>query len=281
MQWRIINDRRLWLGVACDKLATKEYARRTANKMNLNLKIPETYWVGTDVRELMGMIEKLPARWVLKPNHSSGRFRILDSDHEAIDWDDLVRAGDKWIQRDEEELVMGHYGYGLARHLIFAEERVGVGHNPPATARVTVVGNRVAEYSYNFGTSHLGDVSPRKRFRYDTNFNRMDLVSDYDAAPNEHSRIDELTVEGRSSLRAITLALCGEFDFSRIDLFVEEEIWLNELTAYSGGGIKRFHSHQTQPWGDAWLLPDLERDDPRQTLWQELLSIKTVGTLQR
>lgn len=40
MQWRILNDRRAFLGVSCDKLASKEYARRETLAAGLQLRIP-------------------------------------------------------------------------------------------------------------------------------------------------------------------------------------------------------------------------------------------------
>ena len=119
MQWRIINDRRPIMSWAADKLSQKAYVRSELERGGLNsvMRLPEVYWVGTDIRELQAIAHRLPARWALKPNHSSGRFKLFDTRVRPIDWDDLVKLGDSWIQRYEEELVFGHWAYGQARHV--------------------------------------------------------------------------------------------------------------------------------------------------------------------
>ena len=136
-QWRTINDRRARLSFAQDKLAAKEYLRRVSAEINQPIRIPETLWVGRDIRELEALAHRLPARWVLKPNHSAGRFALIDAAEGAVDWIRLRKLGDAWIQRDEEELVMGHWAYGQARHLLIAEERVGAGAAAPNDFKVS------------------------------------------------------------------------------------------------------------------------------------------------
>ena len=93
MQWRIINDRRPIMSWAADKLSQKAYVRSELERGGLNsvMRLPEVYWVGTDIRELQAIAHRLPARWALKPNHSSGRFKLFDTRVRPIDWDDLVK----------------------------------------------------------------------------------------------------------------------------------------------------------------------------------------------
>jgi len=280
-QWRILNDRRVFLGVCCDKLAAKEFGRRVAVESGLPLRIPETYWAGTDVRELMRIKDQLPARWVLKPNHSSSRFRILDESTETIDWDDLIAAGDRWVKKDEEELAYGHYGYGLARHLVFAEERVGSGASL-ATFRANVVNGKILNCSYTFGTIHPDNPVPRISFRYDGALNRQYTdVLGVPAKPEERSRIDELPASQKSQLIDIVLALAAGIEQTRVDLYVEDEIWFGELTVYNGSGLMIMPRPYTEPIEREWILPNLSRPDERESEWRELLSSTPLGTLQR
>lgn len=280
-QWRILNDRRKFLGVACDKIAAKTYASDIAAKAGIPLRIPETYWAGTDVRELQKLSDQLPSRWVFKPNHSSGRFVILDTAESPIDWDEMTSDGKLWIQRDEEELVLGHYGYSLARHLLIAEERVGKEAFTPATFRAYVVNQEVLYCSYSYGTIHPNNPSPRKSFRYDGKLNRRhDEVYGVPALPNEHSRIDRLDREAKRDLLQLIRALSSDLEHVRVDLFVEDEVWFGELTAYSGGGIMHLPSSYIEPIATAWILPDLSVRDPKESLWEAMLSVPAVGTLQ-
>ena len=68
VNWRILYDRRDRIIAACDKMRMKEMAR--AAYPGAQLRIPETYWYGTDLRDAPDLAGLPP--WVLKPNHSSG-----------------------------------------------------------------------------------------------------------------------------------------------------------------------------------------------------------------
>ena len=229
----------------------------------------------------MRIKDQLPARWVLKPNHSSSRFRILDESTETIDWDDLIAAGDRWVKKDEEELAYGHYGYGLARHLVFAEERVGSGASL-ATFRANVVNGKILNCSYTFGTIHPDNPVPRISFRYDGALNRQYTdVLGVPAKPEERSRIDELPASQKSQLIDIVLALAAGIEQTRVDLYVEDEIWFGELTVYNGSGLMIMPRPYTEPIEREWILPNLSRPDERESEWREILSSTPLGTLQQ
>ena len=130
MNWRILNDRRPLLEGTCDKLAMKDFARERSD--GLALRVPVTYWSGTDVGELASL--ELPEEWVLKPNHRSGLV-ILGSG--APDVAALRHETRSWL--DERQWTMlGEWAYSLARRVILAEERIGGGAVPPATYKVFV-----------------------------------------------------------------------------------------------------------------------------------------------
>lgn len=282
MQWRILNDRRAFLGVSCDKLASKEYARRETLAAGLPLRIPETYWVGNTSESFALTQHRLPARWVLKPNHSSSRFRILDSTQELIDWEDIHSAINRWPARDEEELSYGHYGYGLARHVVLAEERVGHDEYPPATLRASVAKGTIIGCSYSFGTLHPDNPTPRKGFRYDNQLRRVheDVVG-IPASASDTTRIDSMSQGERENLINIIKALAGELDYIRVDLYVEEEIWFGELTMYSGGGLMKLPIARMDEIARSWALPNLDDPEPRYAEWLELLMEQPTGSLQR
>ena len=184
MQWRIINDRRAIVGMSCDKLASKEYAREVALSAGVNLEVPTTYWVGTDVRELQAMAGNLPVRWVLKPNHTSGRYALIDADRSAVDWERLQSLGQKWIQRDEEELGLGHWGYSVARHLLFAEERIG-SHESPTTIRGFTTNGEPRWFNADVG------LKPHKRrWRHNADFERNYSTSEADKTTGIPSPIE-------------------------------------------------------------------------------------------
>jgi hypothetical protein len=280
MHWRIINDRRAILGVACDKLASKAFVAAIAPSIDtvVPLRIPAIYWVGTDVRDLQHLASKLPARWVLKPNSSSGRVRVLDSAVEAIDWSELVRAGDAWMQPDEEVTTFGHWGYSAARRLLIAEERIGEGVNPPPDLRSHVFDGRLLrlDYSDGYGTnSHRVAVFDRDLAT------RLPTGLAIEFGPGEQTPIDAIPRDQRDAIRKIIEGIGSGLDYVRVDGYFEGgSYWFGELTVYASGGLFPIISVLDRSAGFAWTLPNLAAPDPREAEWRALLAGTPKGTLQ-
>jgi hypothetical protein len=276
-QWRTINDRRVRLAFAQDKLAAKEYLRRVAYEIGEPMRIPETLWVGRDIRELEALADRLPARWVLKPNHSAGRFALLDAAARSVDWTLLRELGNQWMRRDEEELVMGHWAYGQARHLLIAEERIGDHATAPNDFKVSTF-DGVPGYFFWADRSHL-----EARYAFylpdGTPFSWGD--------PGElRSNAAALAVLPPQQLRQrmlnIASAAAAPFDWIRVDFYVEGgEVWFGELTLYGAGGLYVIDESNNARFGALWNLPDLLTPDPREAEWRALLQGTPKGTLQR
>lgn len=278
-QWRVINDRRPILAFTQDKLAAKEYAQCALASANMKdlVRFPATLWVGTDIRQLQAMAHQLPGRWVLKPNHSSGRFRVLDSDAEPIDWNDLTAAGDRWMQRDEEELVFGHWAYGQARHLLIAEERVGSGGEPPLELKVHTNDGTTAHY---FWVDRSRPSASYACFRADGKWYRW--RSERDPMNEDPGDLPILDVSARERLLAVSRAIGAPFDKIRVDFLWEDgTLWFNELTPYQTAGLYPVSDANDRWHGEIWKLPDLSTPDPREAEWRALLEGTPKGTLQQ
>ena len=276
-QWRTINDRRACLTFAQDKLAVKEYARQVASEIGEPIRIPETLWVGRDIRELEALAHRLPARWVLKPNHSAGRYALIDDAEQPVDWVKLRTLGDTWIQRDEEELVMGHWAYGQARHLLIAEERIGAGVTAPNDFKVSSFDGTPG---YFFWADRSQEEAKYAFFSPDgTPFSWGD--------PGElRSNAEATAVLPPEALRQrmlrIAAAAAAPFDWMRVDFYVEGgDVWFGELTLYGAGGLYVIDDANNERFGARWKLPDLTAPDPRQHEWRERLQGVPKGTLNR
>ena len=279
VQWRVLNDRRVLLAVASDKLASKVFVAQIAKSMDLNIRLPGTLWVGTDVRELQSIADQLPTRWVLKPNSSSGRVRMIDSSHTPIDWNELMQAGTRWMHEDEESGALGHWGYGQARRLLIAEERVGLEDGPPTDLRTQVFAGSAYRFDWSSGYG-----TPKHRVACYSE----DLMTRYFAdAPieipmEERTLIDEMSEQQRSHIKKCMSAIGKGTDYLRIDGYVDRgEYWFGELTAYPEGGLGYVASRLDTVTGAAWQLPDLTAPDPREAEWRALLEGTPKGTLQR
>ena len=280
-QWRIINDRRPIVAFSQDKLAGKEYVQRVivANGIGDTLKIPATLWVGTDVRELKLLAGQLPQRWVLKPNHSSGRFRILDigsQPGQQLDWDDLIAAGDRWMKRDEEELVFGHWAYGQARHLLIAEERIGDGINPPIDLKVHAHNGRTSFY---FWVDHARPSAKYACFLPDGTWFRW--LSANNPLSEDPGDFPILTETERTQMLQLTRLIGEPFDKIRVDVYFDNgTFWFGELTQYENSGLYPASAENDAANGAIWQLPDLTAPDPREAEWRALLQGMPKGTLQ-
>ena len=285
-QWRIINDRRPLLAFAQDKLAAKEYARRVAATLGSPLRIPETFWVGRDVRELQALAQRLPSRWVLKPNHSAGRVALIDSTHEELDWEAIATIGREWLRHDEEEVALGLWAYGEARHLLIAEEWIGDQQHPPVDSKVICFDGVPAYYYY----------SDRRREEtyiaiYEPNGARFEFGSEYGArreilAEGEHAP-EPLNPRLFKQMMMIASAAAAPFDSLRVDFYIEkEELGFGELTLYNAAGLLAVGARNPvsdvndQRFGALWRLPDLAAHDQREAEWGALLYGEPKGTLQ-
>jgi hypothetical protein len=276
-QWRTINDRRPRLAFVQDKLAAKDYAQTIAAGLNEPLRIPETYWAGTDLRELQALAHKLPSRWVLKPNHSAGRYCLIDAPLSPRQWEELIRTCSAWVKHDEEELAMGQWAYGQARHLLIAEERVGDGVNAPNDFKVACFDGVPGYYFW------ANRETVRTRYSFFTPDGvRLPWGASNDIEYNDHGDetvFPELLLD---RMLRIASAIAAPFDWIRVDFYVDgETLWFGELTLYGAGGLYVIDPENNERFGALWQLPDLNAPDPREPEWRALLQGTPKGTLQR
>jgi hypothetical protein len=278
LNWRAINDHRALMAFTSDKLAAKAYVGAVVHAHRLNVRIPATYWVGTDLRELRDLAGDLPRRWVLKPNHSCGRVRLIDSTDRPVDWTTLQKETAHWTEVDEEFTVRGHWSYGRARRLLVAEERIGQGEHAPDDLKIEAYDG---EPAFTFWTTGRD----RGSMRY-SNL-KMDGTRLVWGHPSEEAAdapipLEELDPVVRGVALRLVRAVAAPFDHIRVDGYaVDGEYWFGELTAYPAAGLGAI-SRQTDEWlGGIWKLPDLNAPDPREAEWRELLHGVPKGTLQR
>jgi hypothetical protein len=242
INWRIIKDRRQILEGTCDKLAMKSFASEHGG--DLPLRVPETYWSGTDIGELADVA--LPGTWVLKPNH---RFGMVVLGSGAPDVTDLRVRTAGWLD-EWNWTVLGEWAYKHARRLIIAEERIGGGAQPPTDYKVFVFD----------GVARLVALN-HDRF---TNFSLRYYTPEWEALA--HRSLAPLAAEQRRPAELplvleIAERLGRPFDFMRVDLYVEDgEVWFGELTPYSAGGLQTYDPPDLDATlGGFWQLPKLAR----------------------
>jgi hypothetical protein len=237
VNWRILNDRRPVLGWTCDKLRVKEEARRHG------VRVPHTYWQGTDVGDLARL--ELPNHWVLKPNH---RTALVHFGRGAVtDIDELRRVTAGWLD-DHEGESMGEWAYSQARPLLLVEEMLGDGTVAPSDYRFFTFGGRVklVQMESDTYTRHT------RRF-YTADWRPLAATQVYPLAEPvaRPDRFDEML--------AAAEAIGTPFDFVRVDLYnIDGQIFLGEVTPYPTGGLGRFRPRSFDAeLGAHWTLPAL------------------------
>ena len=240
VNWRIFHDRRDRIVRACDKMWMKEMAR--AAYPGADLRIPATYWCGTDLRDAPDLAALPP--WVLKPNASSGQA-LFGPDPQT----DLARLRDQtrsWFQ--ETPLALGEWGYSQARPLLLIEERIP-----------TPVGEAPVDYKF-FVFDGRVELIQVNRGRFGKQQTTTFLDADWRPLPVRW-RIHPVAVEERplelDKMLEIASVLGTGWDFIRVDLYaVDGDVWFGEYTPYPGTGMLRYEPMSFDlEQGRQWRLP--------------------------
>ncbi|MDF3059085.1 MAG: glycosyltransferase, partial [Rariglobus sp.] len=250
LQPKSFNEKIQWLKLfyqdplltrCSDKTAAKEYVRE---KVGRDICIPtlKTYNQGNELH-----LDELPAEFILKPNHTSGKT-IICRDKAGFD---LATAREKlarWLDPSSNRyFVSDEWAYrDIVPHVI-AEPLIG---NPDTLT------------DYKFLCYH---GEPRCLFTatnrtkelfvdfFDTDWVHLPFQREYRNNPVEPPRPDKL-----EEMLAIARTLSADFPFVRVDLYCENSrIYFGELTFYPGNGMEPFTPLEWDNKLGEWLtLPE-------------------------
>ncbi len=243
VNWRILNDRRDRIVKACDKMWMKEMAR--AVYPGADLRIPETLWSGTDLRDAPDLTTLPP--WALKPNASSGHAVFgpdADTDRQA-----LIEQTRDWLRETPAE--SGEWGYAQARPVLLLEERI-----PTPDGKVPV------DYKFYVFDGRI-ELIQVNRDRYVRDLAATFMDADWRHLPvcrHGGRVVDEHRPPELDKMMEIVRVLSEGWDFIRIDLYaVDGEVWFGEYTPYPGSGLFPYSPMSFDlEQGLHWTLPRLE-----------------------
>jgi hypothetical protein len=244
VNWRILKDRREILKFTCDKLAMKDYADNAQGATDYSLRVPRTLWSGTDVSELKNAA--LPERWVLKPNHRSGRVFFGHGQPDILALKKIVKS---WL-RPAEGVDLHEWAYLNARPLLLAEELLGAPGSPPSDYKFWVFAGKVAVVEV-----HSDRHNDHHQRWYLPDWTPLEVTSvGYPISPAE-----PIAPVNFEKMIAIAEKLGRSFDYIRVDLYnVDGEIFFGELTPYPASGFDRFDPASfDSEIGAKWELPVL------------------------
>lgn len=218
LNYRILFDRRELLVTSSSKVRSKELVADLGIR---SLHIPETYWHGSDLKELEKF--RAPGPWVLKPSHRSGTVLTGPAGYIPVKHQSTQL---KKLLREREYRTNKLWAYRHVERELIIEERLG-GSGGLIDYKFFVFEGRIALIqvdSDRFGT-HV-------RTLYDAEYEMVD--ASYGVSKGN----DLISPALLRSLGDIASQVGQLFDFIRVDLYhYNGQTYFGELTVYPGGGL--------------------------------------------
>lgn len=236
VNWRILHDHDSRIVEACDKVRMKERAGELAPK---GLRIPQTWWFGTDLREVPAALWDRP--WVLKPNHGSGKVCFGPMELETV----LFRTNG-WLDEDPGSLL-GEWGYTRARRVLLMEERIPSEDLAPTDYKFYTFAGvpRVIQVNTDrFDDTHVETY-------YDPDWQRLPL-----SIGGLPCGAEPRPVHLEEMLHYARILAVG-WDFIRVDFYdVGDDVWFGEFSPYPNGGVGRIRpAGWDERMGSWWPSP--------------------------
>lgn len=240
VNWRIINDRRPQIVRACDKLQMKAMARECVPDPD-RLRIPETWWTGTDVDDIPD--ELLTRKAILKPNDGSGDVVFLPATRE-----DVREQTVGWLTGEQAERL-GEWGYAHAEHVMLVEELI------PFDADLPDYKFHVFDGQTQMIEVHTGRFGDHRCSYFDRDWKAFDVERAFLPSAGDLPRPAEL-----EEMLRLADEMGAGWDFIRVDFYLSGgEIWFGEYSPYPHGGLSRYIPRSFGVWlGNFWTLPSLE-----------------------
>lgn len=248
--WRKIFDRNPMLVLACDKLASKDFALSVCPE----LKVPETLWSGTDPDELP--LQLLAGNVVIKANHGC-RWNILVTDGK-VDVDDMRRKTRRWARRTFGG-HLGEWAYSRVRKRILVEAMLMEdGQAIAKEYKFHVAGGRTVYVFVSFGRFS----SDRQMFTFD----RDGIAYSLDRT-KQFAGVTHAPPRNFLRLRELAERLGRQFDYVRCDFYERgDELYFSEFTVYPSSGMANLKhpelaERQNRGWDlrNSWFLASRQR----------------------
>ena len=225
--------------VLADKWEVRGYVSDVVGKQYLT----EVFAVMSSVSELN--LDKLPDRFVAKPNHLSGEIYFI-SDKRSLDYRDFVRTLNLWLS-STHGIFHGEYWYAQIPPRIIIEEWLSDnGQDVPSDIKFYVFHGRVEyiQIDLNRFSRHTKIIHTREWRELAVEYH---LPHDPDTGLAKPARLDEMI--------SVAEALGQEFDFVRVDLYCldDSRIVFGEMTFNPNTGIGRFKPRKFDfEFGELW-----------------------------
>ncbi len=209
---RKINEAMAQNSVYTDKLAVRDYLPET-------VRTPEVYAKYQSAKEIDFPL--LPDSFVLKCNHSSGKYIIVQNKNEA-DLKQIAHQAENWL-KENYYLVGREKNYQDISPMLFAEEYL------------SDIIYKCELFCFNGKTEFFNLIKDEKSTLYGRNL--VKIPASYGFADGDSPLPANIT-----ELVLLAEELASPFDFVRVDFYITpKEFVFSELTFSPGGGLVPFH----------------------------------------
>jgi hypothetical protein len=223
--WRMVTWNRGDMPPRFRRLADKYAVRaHVASTIGEEYLIP-LLWQGDDPRAIP--FDRLPANYVIKPNHSSGHVIIVrgEADREAI-----IREASGWLAGDYYWHGRESQYYRIPPRILIEEYLANEDESPPYDYKVYCFNGRPEQILVR---NHTHDICPF----FDTAWNFLDFSDEVDAVRPlvpKPANLDEML--------ALSAKLSVGFGYVRVDLYnVGGRVYFGELTFTPAAGIIKYN----------------------------------------
>jgi tetratricopeptide (TPR) repeat protein len=245
---RIIYDRDRRLKIVCDKLAVRRLIEELVGKEYV---VP-VLGVWERPREIAW--HSLPEKFVLKPNHASGHFAVVDRSV-GVNVEELTAAAEEWLSYDYFDRSL-EWGYrGLPRRVLAEPFLNSPDGGPAQEAQVHTFSGRAALVNAFVGTKRTLE---RSSCWFDVTGRRVGIGG---TGP----RPDAVELPDRDRLEMVEVAerVSQGFSSLRVDFYIASNgLRIGELTPYTFTGFFR------------WRPPEL--DEKLGQLWRPDFDLSTI-----
>jgi hypothetical protein len=225
--WKKLNDRNPLLPLTADKYRVRLYLKEILGEAKArDITVPLLYV--TDRPETIPF-QDLPGSYIIKPNHASGLFIIVDG--VRPDFDNIIAECKKWLA-EIYGLKKSEWAYYRIKPKIIIEELlIGKAGHIPEDYKFIVFGGKCC---FIYVASGRFEDNGLKISFFNTDWTYLNVQFHHPIGPpvGKPANLDEM----------IRLAeeLAKPFDFVRVDLYsIENKIYFGELTHYPISGMAR------------------------------------------
>lgn len=248
MQWSKVFNRRSIHVILADKVLVRRHITRIVGDSMLTT----MYWHGSNLNDFD--LELAPKSFVIKANNGSGT-NIIVRDKESVDWDEVKRQVDIWLQNDQSKYY-SEWQYRWIEPAILIEEYLEDKRS-----------GYLIEYQFFCinGRCEFLEIDFDRHRKH----SRLFLSRDFKKI-NLKIRLPEFDGEFEISPHAEKMLITAEalafgHKFLRVDFYDLESPKLGELTLHPGAGMVRF---EPEDWNDN--LGNLLIKGPVQSLSREI-----------